>query len=249
MQQRKKATVLGFFIFGVLALLVAIGVVKHRHYQLNQRIYVMYFKGSLKGIHVGTPVTHRGIKIGEVTKIEIQVNPSTAMIQIPIYIQFLEYSPNNPKRARVETLIKKGIRAQLQSYSLIPDVHSIEINFFPNTKAHFVKDGSGFPEIPTIPSSDSVEEFSKTLRTLRKTVKDIDKLITSPQIKQSIKSLNNTLYNSNNLIKTIDNSANPVIVNLNDTLLNLSKSAYSINSLTDYLSQHPESLISGKHRD
>ena len=47
----------------------------------------MYFKGSVKGLSVGSPVTFRGVKVGTVTDIKMLFNPKDLSVMIPVYVE------------------------------------------------------------------------------------------------------------------------------------------------------------------
>lgn len=48
----------------------------------------MFFNGSLTGLDVTSPVTYRGVKIGEVNYIELTEDHSQQEIKIPVYVHF-----------------------------------------------------------------------------------------------------------------------------------------------------------------
>ncbi len=49
----------------------------------------MFFKGSLTGLEASSIVTYRGVRIGQVTAIEITENKAKSEVEIPVYVQFL----------------------------------------------------------------------------------------------------------------------------------------------------------------
>jgi paraquat-inducible protein B len=247
MKVRKKATILGFFIIGAIVLFVTFSFLNRSKEAIKDRTYVLYFQGSLKGLHAGSPVTYRGIKIGQVSNIEIEID-SDHYIRIPVYIQFFKRFKNDPNLSDISELIKDGLRARLDSYSIIPNVNSVEIDFYPNTTANLVSDTSPYPEIPTIKPSSGFDDLPVIISEIEKTVTRINKLVGSPKVEAAIDNLNKTLSNTKKLTNTINNNANPLLVNLNDTLKSLSRTSQSIQTMSEYLSRHPESLISGKHK-
>ena len=128
----------------------------------------------------------------------------------------------------------------------------IELGMMPNTSIKLVNrevdKRNDIPEIPTV--------FSQT-RELFQGVQNLP-------VKKTIDSLNNVLselennlpvilpalaHTSQNLEK-ITNEISPVteetVNNLNETLTSLTDTLKSIKNLTDYLEQHPESILRGK---
>ncbi len=53
----------------------------------NTLKYVMYFNGSVRGLTVGAPVQLRGIPIGKVTDINLELDKKTAEIHIPVTVE------------------------------------------------------------------------------------------------------------------------------------------------------------------
>lgn len=246
MQQSLKATLLGLFVIGMVLILLTFGFYKSRQMALSKdRTYVLYLQGTLKGVHIGSPVTHRGMKVGEVTGLKIVVAPKTGDIRIPIFIQFYDEA-RSEEPTDLPKLIKRGLRAQLQSYTLIPAVDSIEINYFPGTPILLVHGDTGLPEIPTLESAGELEELSKTLHSIQRTFDNVNKLVGSNEMKQSVKALNVALTQSSELMKTMNNNIEPLLVNMNDSLKEMSQAAFSLKNLADFLARHPEALVQGK---
>jgi len=142
-----------------------------------------------------------------------------------------------------------------------------------------------YPELPTIPSPleeittglaqliDRLENFplEQIGESLRNTFQGTENLVTSPELQESIHSLNNSLkqintfssYLNEDMIpafnatlektqKTLTEAENILRSDsqfrhqLNQTLTELADAARSIRLLADYLEQHPEALLKGK---
>jgi paraquat-inducible protein B len=88
MGRRANPTLIGAFIVGAAGLVV-MGLLIFGRGQLfsEKRTYVLYFDGSVKGLHVGAPVDFQGVKVGTVTDIKVQVIPQTNEVRTPVYIQ------------------------------------------------------------------------------------------------------------------------------------------------------------------
>lgn len=91
---------------------------------------------------------------------------------------------------------------------------------------------------------DSVAELDASLQEIHHTVKEV-----GPKVDQLVKTLRNTAQQLDQASaaadKTLGGAASQT--GLNDTLREVKDAARSIRSLADYLEQHPEALISGKH--
>jgi paraquat-inducible protein B len=192
----------------------------------------------------------------------------------------------------MKLLIDRGLRAQLNAQSMVTGKLLIQLDFYPDTPLKLVGLESNFQEIPTIPSS--LDQIVKTIQELQElpikeivdklklTLDGIERLVNTPELKDTIVTLNDTLKEIKNLAhnvdgelgsltagikETLDTSATalnkagetletlqgtvsdtaPVVgYELSEALKELTTAARSLKTLTDYLQQHPESLLRGK---
>jgi paraquat-inducible protein B len=121
--------------------------------------FVLYFKESVKGLNIGSPVTFRGVNVGTVTNIQLIMGVSESDIRIPVIIEINTANFLRSERMvtqmtggtneQLKGLIDAGLRAQLQLQSLLTGQLFIQLDFNPGTPAEFVGD-ERYPEIPTI---------------------------------------------------------------------------------------------------
>ncbi|BEV16774.1 MlaD family protein [Herbaspirillum sp. DW155] len=166
-------------------------------------------------------------------------------------------------------LVKRGMRAQLRNGNLLTGQLYVAIDFFPKA-APVQFDPDKMPlELPTIPGSldelqqqlsDIAGKLSKvpfdeigrdlqtTLKTLNKTLSTAEQTAArinndiAPEMQAAMKDARKTL---NAAERTLSDDA-PLQQDIRQTMRELTKAAASIRILTDYLQQHPESLIRGK---
>jgi len=173
MSKQANKTVIGAFVIGALALLV-IGIVAFGSGKFFSKriIQVMFFDGSVKGLQIGSPVMFRGVKIGDVTDMVLQVSATELKATIPVYVEIdpakLNISGLNEKEfgggTFLKALIEKGLRAQLQSQSLVTGQLMINVDFYPDSPAKFIGLEKRYREIPTIPSN--MEQLAQSLQNL-----------------------------------------------------------------------------------
>jgi paraquat-inducible protein B len=205
--------------------------------------YVAYFDGSVRGLQVGAPVEFRGIRVGSVTDVALEINRRTTTIRIPVTFQIepqrvnvLDVSGGGTMAKRdpyedMARLVKRGLRAQLQSGSLLTGQLVVALDFHPDSPAAELRTKGKYPEIPTIPSeleeiTQSVEQvlakigalpLEELVKDLRKTIQDANQLIASPEILQSIVSLNQTLSELQTLVRTVDSKVGPLLASMEGT--------------------------------
>ncbi len=247
--------------------------------------YVSYFDGSVRGLQVGAPVEFRGIRIGTVTDVGLEINRRTMNVRIPVTFQIepqrfqltdvtgaMMTDPNADPYAETARLVKLGLRAQLQSGSLLTGQLLVALDFHPKAPEAELRTKGRYPEIPTVPSNleqitQSVEQVLGKVAAL-----PLDELIAD--LRTTLKSANQTLTVAQSLVSNVNGNVGPLLVSLQETskaaektlvsaegaigdesdlryelsvlLQELTETARSIRFLTDYLEQHPEALLTGK---
>jgi paraquat-inducible protein B len=205
----KKAnpTVVGLFVLGGIGLAVA-ALLAFGSGRLFKPTYdfVMYFDGSVAGLDVGAPVEFRGVRVGTVTDILLVSDNRDLSLRIPIHAQLeperwvaatpADESPMESFRDHIE----KGMRAQLQSQSLLTGKLKVVLDYFPDKPAVFRDPESAHPEIPTIPGT--IEQLTRRIEELplreivldtHDAVRALNDLLRSPDTAAVVSNLNYTL--------------------------------------------------------
>lgn len=232
MGKKANPVVIGAFVVGAVALAV-IGVLVFGSGQYFKHLehYVMFFPGSVNGLVVGAPVKFKGVTIGSVTDIRLVFQPDDVAheVTIPVYVDVdpskvsLDGEPlDMTDPVRLRGLVDKGMRAQLQSQSLVTGLLFVQVDFFPNTKVAYVLPQPSEPiEIPTVPSA--LEQASSVAREI---IDELRKVQFGPMVQSASEAMTgiNQLVNSaalRNAIEALPGTVN----NLNDTVASLRKLA------------------------
>jgi paraquat-inducible protein B len=231
MSKQANKTLIGGFVVGAVVLVIA-GVLIFGSGRLFTKLdkYVLYFKGSVKGLNIGSPVMFRGVKIGSVTDILLQFNAEDLSIRIPVVIEvdperfISEDNVRKSSKGYLKLLIDKGLRAQLQMQSMVTGQLMINLDFHPDKPAELVGIRNRLPEIPTIPSG--LEEFTRKLGRLPieelfskmvKAIEGIEKIVNSPELIGSLGSLDRALQDIHLLLEDIDRQFTPLSTSIIDT--------------------------------
>ena len=229
--------------------------------------YLLLFKQSVRGLAPGAPVEFRGIPIGEVAEISAQVDAKTFEFSAPVTVhldaqrlgvQVRDLAPGADfetiRRQLVDSLVAHGVRAQLQTGSLLTGSLFVAFDFFPDAPPATVDWSQKPVQLPTMPGELQAIEASavgviKKLNEiqykqigddLQKAIVELDRTLVSAR--GAIDSGRGTLDNANKLIEP-----NSVLgAELGNTLQEVSRAARSVRVLADYLERHPEALIRGK---
>jgi paraquat-inducible protein B len=193
MSKQASPTLIGAFVVGAIALVViGLLVFGSGRFFANRLKSVTYFPGSVKGLRVGAPVNFRGVRIGEVTAIQVLYDEKDGSMVIPVVMEVLpeqvtvidQTGAQRSERADMEDLIQRGLRAQLQTDSLVTGLLSVDLDFYPAMPVELVRIDdpklSGYPEVPAIPSR--MDELEQSLGAVMQEVpgllKDVRGLLT-----------------------------------------------------------------------
>ncbi|MEX3934504.1 intermembrane transport protein PqiB [Paraburkholderia phymatum] len=235
---------------------------------------LMRFDQSLRGLSIGAPVEFRGVELGRVTAIDMDFNPATARIDMLAmldlyptrlghrYRQALGNGDSAAGRHLLHQLVENGLRGQLRTGSVLTGQRYVALDFFPRARKVQIDTQRTPVELPTVPNT--LEELQDQLAGI------VNKLGRVPFDKIG-QSLDQTLRTTASLFKQVDtelipearatlsaaqqsfNAANatlaqdsPLQSDMHRALTELRRTLASLNSLADYLQQHPESLVWGK---
>ena len=242
---------------------------------LEKRYFVLYFNESVRGLSPGAPVEFRGIRIGQVLDISLQFESEKTSFQIPVLIdveperiEALGKRPT-PSDKLLEKFIERGLRGQLKTGNLLTGQLFVQLDFYPNAPRQEITYAGRYPVIPTVPTplqaaSETLAKFldrldklplEQTVTELRQGVKALNETITvtqelvsrlgtevAPQAKATLEQAEKTLAS----IERLTSSDAPASQDLQQALREFTEAARSIRVLTDYLQQHPDSIIFGK---
>ena len=222
---RSNPKAIGAFVVGAIALaVVAVAVLGSGRIFRKEYKYVLCFPGDLSGLNVGAPVKFRGVPIGSVRAIRLNIGNMPTLLtksseesRIPVIIELDETkissrggSVNLADPATLSEAIARGLRGQLRMESIVTGVSYVSLDVVPGTPAVMcLPAGSGYQEIPTIPTT--LEQAQGTvLRLIAKmeeadvggmmtsassAMKGIDQLVSSPGLHAAINSLYGTEQN------------------------------------------------------
>jgi paraquat-inducible protein B len=216
MSQRVSPTLIGVFVLGAVLLAVTgVVLIGSGHFFRRTYPFVLYFAGSVNGLRIGAPVKFRGVEIGSVEDIRLELKRDQSVFRIPVIVGIdpekitslggSETILNSP--AEYQSAIKAGLRGQLQTESFVTGVLYVALDYFPGSPATLVqRQGTRkfrFREIPTEPSSTEKARMAVTevltklaasdleglVDSARQTISELHQLVSSPDLKLMIQSL------------------------------------------------------------
>jgi len=224
MSQQVNAKTIGLFSIGAIAFFVfGILVFGSGDWFKNQDRIEMVFKGSVKGLGVGSSITYRGVRIGEVESINISPYEEDLNVRV---VGLIVQQQSDHKLFKLEVdrdaifkkLINQGVRGQLVQESLVTGRLQIQFEFFDGLDGYAPTSQSGYIVIPTVPSE--IEMFGKTLSSLVEkfgdlpvkeisdnlaaVAKGLNSVVNSDEVKSSMTNLSQSLFHLNSLLAELD---------------------------------------------
>ncbi|HVX47097.1 MAG TPA: MlaD family protein, partial [Mycobacteriales bacterium] len=244
----------------------------------KQRVKILvYFEGSVRGLHAGSPVELDGIRVGSVTDVRLEYVPGTETYRVPVH---LEVEPERVLHAGghsrqqvlqlAHDLAARGMRAQLQSSSLLTGQLVVAFEVFPNAEPADIRtegDEIVFPVQPGGPGTltRTLDEVAVKLnrlpvdqitQTLDQTLGSVHGLVDSPDLKKTVQhlpqlsdELDQTIGRLNRVLVSLDSSYgqdSSIRRDLDRLMTQTNETARSVRELSDFLDRHPEALLRGR---
>lgn len=230
MAAKANPKVVGGFVVGAVALLVAAVALFGGGNMLAERPRAgTYFQGSVSGLEIGAPVTYRGVRVGEVKSIRIEVDNQTLAARMPVEFEFIpgsvQWSDRPIQPNEYPRLIEQGLRAKLVSQSLVTGLLAIELNYYPDTPATQV--GGLPPKVLEIPSVQSDLETLKTTlanlpldqiaTSLVQVLSRADAMLAEPEWRNALIALAGGLQHFESLMATVNAQSQPLLGDIGGT--------------------------------
>jgi len=211
-----------------------------------------YFEGSVSGLGVGAPVTFQGLRIGQVTGVELEYDPASDTIRAPVRfeIQPERIADVEPaaRRGPVENarlLVARGLRAQLQSANMLTGQMQVALEMVPDAAPAELKIEGDILVLPTVPGqiAGAMAAVSQLLVRLEKlpldrmgesleaTFQGINQIVNGAELRQSLASLQETLAGTQEVMKRLNDGMAPTLQQLPAIVANLQGTLTQANRL------------------
>ncbi|RPJ69379.1 MAG: MCE family protein, partial [Desulfobacteraceae bacterium] len=261
----------------------------------TKNYFVLLFEQSVRGLSPGAPVEFRGIQIGEVIDIKSEFDLKQNKVKIPVIVaaepERIAFTGKLPEGVTKDSIltyfVEKGLRAQLRTGNILTGQLYVALDFVPDAKPDKVVVGGryGLPEFPTTPTQ--LEEIGSKLAqlvakidkipidqigtNLNAAIEGAKRITTSPEILETVKSLNaavkelqrltaevrtRTAPEVNTTLQQIQRSlaaaesslaaGSPQQYRLKNALDEIAGAARALRVLAEQLEAQPESILRGK---
>jgi paraquat-inducible protein B len=228
---RPSAALIGTFVLGALALVVAAVLFFGGGMLREQRFTVVsFFDASVQGLRVGAPVTFRGVPVGEVKSMGVRVNPRTGQSIIQVNMELvpgmvtLYGQPRPDSETLVASLVSEGLTAQLVKQSFVTGLLSVELSFRRGAEVSRLGDTS-LLELPTVPGD--LEGLAKQLQTvdiaavlesLQRTLAAAEAVLNNPGLGQALGELPQIMRSLKRTLGTMEREVGASSTALQETL-------------------------------
>jgi paraquat-inducible protein B len=238
------------------------------------------FDQSVRGLKVGAAVDFRGLEIGKVVDINLEFDRARKRFYARVraliypmrfsqaYRELIQAERGRKGAELLEPLIRRGLRAQLRSASLLTGQQYVAMDFFPNEKSDPQIPGPPLSEgflVPTVPGDfdrlqrqlgnivtklDAVPldeigtELRDSLKSLRQLLQRLDGQL-APEATKTLKSARASL----DRVGQVLGPDAPLLGGLQSTLQELDRAARALRLLADTLQTQPDALLRGRAPD
>lgn len=260
MTNKTKKTLIGTFVLGSIAIiLLMLGLLGSGQLFKNSFEYVCYFPGSLKGLSAGSPVYLSGVRIGQVKSVTIMPHletghdkPVTIALEREkiLFCETDTFFDQEDADEIVVAYIKRGLRAQLTTQSLLTGQLAVDLIFIEEKDSESIKLQyyNGLLEIPTVESqieaalkifsdipfeeiafelSGVLQELESTLKLVQSTIKESD----IPKLTSTYTLLAGDIRKDFNKLFSMQEEASTLITNLNTLALSANDAVLSIDDI------------------
>ena len=232
-----------------------------KHAYTKKIKFIMFFDSSIRGLNLGAPVEFKGIKVGTVLDVRLEFDSGSTSFRIPVLIEIepqriIERGNQEMDQSHqaLQRLVKRGLRARLQTGSLLTSQLFVELDMHPGSPINLSGSDTPYPELPTLPTSnfgaitqsaedllaklnavdikevtsvliDTIQTANKTMHNADKAIESANTLIGTPGIPEAIENIRITLKNFKNITQKVDDSN--LIASASKTLSSVDKTINS----------------------
>ena len=207
--KKSQPVLIGAFTLGaVILMFVGLFFLGGGGFWSDKKRYWIYFRVSVNGLRVGAPVKMRGVQIGKVTDILIQLHPKerTLLTRVEVEIDLDHLQSRRSQKGlfpwegiTMNELIDLGLRAQLKLQSFVTGLLYVDLDFYPDKPAIYVGLDEKTKEIPAIPSSQ--EEIESTIEEVVRRLRQIPFEEIARNLNETLKNLNRATEHLNRFVK------------------------------------------------
>jgi paraquat-inducible protein B len=268
---------IGAFLVGALTLLtVGVMIFGGSDFFKDKNHFVIFFDSALNGLNIGAPVKLQGVQIGNVKEISLVLDTETGRIFKPVVIEIdpallLDFSGNHLQassshggnKQEAQRLTDAGLKARLESQSLLTGLLYVDLNFYHDKPVNLVNlDYKNLPQLTSVPTEvdeirNTADEIINRVRelpleniakNLAETLSETRDLLKSDDVKKSLNALSKSLQETQQLMATLNGQVGPLLTNVNGTMADTRSTLQDFNQqMLPVLKAAEQSLATATH--
>lgn len=190
------------------------------------RSFVMYFRGSLRGLSPGAPVELHGISVGEVKSVDVEYDRDAGSLRFPVAVDLYpqrirgrkvtgvqpaaaKMDPETSSRKLVDSLVAHGLRAELKTGNLLTGQKYVEMDMHPDAPVETVWWAEQPWVFPTV--SNGLDEIQDSMGSIARKLNKVPFDQISYRLLSTMTSLEQTLKSTDQLMRHVDGSLAPQV--------------------------------------
>jgi paraquat-inducible protein B len=211
-----------------------------------------YFDGSVSGLGPGSPVSFRGLRIGQVVSVNLQYDLKSDTIRTPVRFEIeperiadVHLAEGRGPLENIRTMVERGMRAQLQSVNLLTGQMGVSFDFFPDAPPAQITTEGDVIIVPTQPGqfADLAHQvgdlltkvnslpFTEIGQNLNETLAGLSATTNGPELKRALQSLDATLGAAQTLMAQLNAGVTPALKRLPEITATLQDTVTRANKL------------------
>jgi paraquat-inducible protein B len=189
------------------------------------RSFVMYFKGSLRGLSAGAPVDLHGITVGEVKSVDVEYEQEAGSLRFPVEIELYPqrlrgHAPHSraggtrdasevASRTLIDTLVAHGLRAELKTGNLLTGQMFVALDMHqdaPKDKVTWSEQPAIFPTI-----ANGLDDIQDSVASIARKLNKVPFDQLSYRLMNAMASLDQTLKSVDHLMQNVDSNIAPQV--------------------------------------
>ncbi|MGC1520480.1 MAG: MlaD family protein [Steroidobacteraceae bacterium] len=188
--------------------------------------FVMYFKGSLRGLSAGAPVELHGIAVGEVKSVDLEYDPHAGALRFPVVVDLYPQRirgrktaaaarsagkprPDSSSRALFDSLVAHGMRAELKVGNLLTGQQYVDLDMHSDAPAEKVWWNEQPSIFPTV--SNGLDEIQDSIASIARKLNKVPFDQISYRLLSTMTTLEQTLKSTDQLMRHVDGSLAPQV--------------------------------------
>jgi paraquat-inducible protein B len=188
--------------------------------------FVMYFKGSLRGLSAGAPVELHGIAVGEVRSVDLEYDSQAGALRFPVIVDLYpqrirgrksaaparsapKKGAESTSRALFDSLVAHGMRAELKVGNLLTGQQYVDLDMHSDAPAEKVWWNEQPSIFPTV--SNGLDEIQDSIASIARKLNKVPFDQISYRLLSTMTTLEQTLKSTDQLMRHVDGSLAPQV--------------------------------------